>query len=120
MPAVDTAQDAEAQRIAERLLHESANQGEAIASAVRGTFSVLVLVRFVFEGLGTPGGTARALLELPILTVAIAGSAVAFVLGRRGRIPRRALVASAGVDAVLCFVSLLSTVLWPDAEVTGP
>lgn len=106
--------------IARRLLADAANGGEAIVSLARAVFCALVLLRFLLVGgASSPGGAVRALLEVPVLTLAILGSIGAWLAARRGLFGSRALVGSTVFDAVVCFASLLSTVLWPQVTYTG-
>ncbi len=103
------------EEVAQKLLIESANRGEAIASVLRGAFCALVLIRFAALGdLRGPDRLSKSLLELPLLSLAVIGSSIAFVLARRIRFRPSHLVASCGMDAAVCFVSLLSNMLWPD------
>lgn len=106
--------------IARRLLANAANGGEAIVSFARAVFCAVVLLRFLLVGgASSPGGTVRALLELPVLSLAIFGSIAAWLAARRGLFGIRALVGSTVFDAVVCFASLLSTVLCPEVTYTG-
>ena len=106
--------------LARKVLHQAANDGEAVVSLVRGLFCSLVLVRFLTIDQGpAPGGTGRALFEVSLLCAAIAGSFVALLAARRGRFGTGGLVASILGDALICFGSLLSTVLWPTNHYLG-
>jgi signal transduction histidine kinase len=99
--------DAEALRM---MLAAAAHRGERLISSLRIAFCAAVLARFLaIEQLGA----LPYLTNVPAIGLAIAFSAWMLVRIRRGRAGYRALLASVAVDAIVCFLSLLQTVLWP-------
>lgn len=110
---------APAAEVTRRLLSEAANRGEALVSVARIGLCVLVLLRFFAIGAFAPGGDMRARIEVPTLAVAIAASVAGWRFARRGHFEAKWLVASTLLDALVCFASLLSTVLWPPEAYAG-
>lgn len=96
------------------VLHAAANRGEALINLLRAGFCTLVLLRFL--ALEASRGWAlgiRGALELVTLSLAISGSVWMWRLARAQRLGAKAWVLSALADTVVCFASLLSTVLQP-------
>ncbi|RKG94321.1 ATP-binding protein [Corallococcus carmarthensis] len=108
------------EQIAQRVLSDASNDGEALVSAVRMVFCGLVLTRFLLlGGLHAEGGVPAALVELPVLGFAIGASAVARWAARRRLFGTGLLVASSVLDAVFAHASLLSTLVWHGPHYTG-
>jgi signal transduction histidine kinase len=89
---------------------DAAFRGERQIAWLRIGFCGVVLARFVALD---QAGVFPYLVNIPAILLAIACSG--WILGqiRRRRASYRALVVSVSVDAIVCFVSLLQTVLWP-------
>ncbi|ATB48485.1 sensor histidine kinase [Corallococcus macrosporus] len=108
------------EQMAQRVLLNASNEGEALVSGVRIVFCGLILTRFlVLGGVHAEGGAAAAWLQLPLLLGSIAVSAAARWAARRRRFGAGLLVTSTVLDAVVAHVSLLSTVLWHGPHYTG-
>jgi signal transduction histidine kinase len=108
------------EQIAHRVLTDASNEGEALVSAIRIVFCLIILARFfALGGFQAEGGAPGALLEILILLSGIALSISALRAARRRRFGPRMLVASAALDAVVAHGSLLSTVLWHGPHYPG-
>ena len=105
--------------LVDRLTLEAANEGEALISAVRAAFCALVLARFLAIEPMTGHHLGALLVEVPLLTLAVAGSLATRRAARRWRFRVRGLVVASVADAGICFVSLLLNVLWPDDQYIG-
>jgi len=106
--------------VVDRLSLKAANDGEALISAARSAFCLLVLGRFLtLDPAGGNDVSAKWAVEIGVLALAAAISALTFTTARQGRLrPVHFVVSSVG-DAAMCFVSLLSNVLWPDPGYLG-
>ncbi|NVJ04208.1 HAMP domain-containing histidine kinase [Myxococcus sp. AM001] len=108
------------EQMAQRVLSDASNMGEALVSGVRMVFCALILARFLaLGGAHAEGGAAAAWLQLPLLLGSIAVSAMALWAARRRMFGAKLLVASTVLDAVFAHASLLSTVLWHGPHYTG-
>ncbi|WP_141590022.1 sensor histidine kinase KdpD [Myxococcus sp. AB056] len=108
------------EQMAQRVLSDASNEGEALVSVGRIVFSALILMRFLaLGGAHAEGGAAAAWLQLPLLLGSIAVSAMALWAARRRLFGAKLLVASTVLDAVFAHASLLSTVLWHGPHYTG-
>lgn len=104
--------------VVNRLGLRAANDGEALISAARAAFCLLVLVRFLTLDHAAADGEKSA-FEIPLLALASVVSMFAFHRARRGRFGTLGLIISSVADALICFASLLSNVLWPDPRYIG-
>jgi len=112
--------DAEEQRAARELGASYSNYGEGILAAARLCFRFALTVRFfLLPGPWPTGASARITLQFVSLAVTTAFSIWDGLRARRRAFTPASHVFSALADMVLCFVSLLSTVLWPEADYTG-
>ena len=104
--------------VVNRLALRAANDGEALISAARAAFCLLVLVRFLTLDHAAADGEKFA-FEIPLLALASVVSMFAFHRARQGRFGTLGLIISSVADALICFASLLSNVLWPDQRYIG-
>lgn len=102
----------------ERLTLQAANDGEALISAARTLFCLLVLGRFLTLPDALAGGMKFA-IEVVLLGAASLISAGSVRRARRGLFRAPGLIAWSVADAGICFGSLLSNVLWPDERYLG-
>ncbi|RYZ36133.1 MAG: HAMP domain-containing histidine kinase [Myxococcaceae bacterium] len=108
------------EQIANRVLLDASNDGEALLSVARVVFCGLILVRYLMlGGIHAEGGVPAALVELPVLGICMAVSAGSGWAARRRLFGPWLLVASAVLDAVFAHASLLSTMAWHGPQYTG-
>jgi signal transduction histidine kinase len=103
------------------LLERAANRGECIVGAIRMPFCAVMMARSLAFW-GPPRGDWVAVVtqwEVALLAVAMAGFVAAFVQAWRGRLTAPWLVASTVADALVCFVSLATNVIWPVPSYAG-
>lgn len=105
----------EADPVAQHLLQRWANRGEAALALIRAGFIALVFVRLAFVGIA---GSAL-FFDSFVLPIAFVVALWVFVLARRGRLEARFFIGSSLVEAVFCFLSLLTNVLWPMERYEG-
>lgn len=104
--------------LVDRLTLRAANDGEALISAARTVFCLLVLGRFLaLDDVSEAGG--KFAIEVPLLALASLASAFGFVKARQGRLRTQGLIVWSVADALVCFGSLLPNVLWPDERYIG-
>jgi signal transduction histidine kinase len=97
--------------IASQLARQAAVSAERLISAVRLVFCSALLVRFfMLDGIRTWQSCAS---ELAALSIGIVYSIGVLVAIHRGQINSYTLHASVVLEAVICFVSLVQTTLWP-------
>ena len=107
-------------QLAQRVLLDASNDGEALVSGVRIVFLGLVLARYLaLGGVHAEGGVPAAWVELPVLGIGILLSVASVGAARRRWFDERLLVASTLLDAVLAHASLLSTLAWHGPQYTG-
>ena len=97
---------------------QSAFRWEAVISGVRAAFCAMILVRLVATGVLGAGGSARVLIETPVLLALLGFSLWIIARARSGRATTNLLLLSVAVDAIGCFVALLTNVLlpWPSYD----
>jgi len=97
-----------------QVLHAAANRGEALINVLRAGFCTLVMLRFLALEVSRGGALGvRSAVELTTLSAAILGSVWMWRMARGQRLGPRAWALSGLADTVVCFASLLSTVLQP-------
>jgi signal transduction histidine kinase len=96
------------------------NFGELVLAIARVTFRVVLTVRFLaFPGPWRGDPRFRLCIAVGSFIATIAFSAWVAARARRQAIKTTGHVLSATVDVALCFVSLLSTALWPEKGYPG-
>ncbi len=102
----------------EEIVGRSAFRWEAVISGVRAAFCALILARLVATGVMGTGGSARLLTEAPVLLALLGFSLWVIVRARSGRATTNLLLVSVAVDAIGCFLALLTNVLlpWPSYD----
>jgi signal transduction histidine kinase len=104
-----------------RLLETSySNYGELVLAVARVAFRVILAVRFLaFAGPWRGDPRVRVLVAAGSLVSTLAFSAWIAAKARRRAVTTSGHVMSAMADVALCFVSLLSTALWPERGYPG-
>jgi signal transduction histidine kinase len=96
------------------------NFGEMVLAVARVAFRVILIVRLLAFAVPTGGvGQSKVLVALVSLLATIALSIWAARRAKRRAFDQAGHVLSALADVMLCFVSLLSTAIWPEAEYPG-
>jgi signal transduction histidine kinase len=93
-----------------RVLQAAAVRGEHFVSVGRIIFCLLILARFISV---TPPSPAPYVVNVGALALAIGTSLWILKRIREEKANYSSLALSIGVDALVCFTSLLQTILWP-------
>jgi signal transduction histidine kinase len=96
------------------------NYGELVLAVARIAFRVMLTVRFLaFPGPWRGDPRLRVLLAIVSFVATVLFSAWMMTQARRRSVRTAGHVLSAVVDVALCFLSLLSTALWPENGYPG-
>lgn len=111
---------AQAARLVEGLIDESARRGEALLAWFRLALCAALIARMViFAWRPLADGHTRDVLDFAMLAGAAVGSGVVIGLLRRGRSLAVIGAISVGLDAALVFELLLTTIWWHTPRWTG-
>lgn len=101
------------------IVHRTALRWETFLSGARAAFCAAVLVRLVFTNRVEANSAARLAIEAPLLVALVVFSIFCMLRARAGMGGEGLLVASASVDAVGCFLALVTNVVAPSEIYPG-